>query len=1166
MNLPVIHETNSCDGKYYPKLCTFNKFMTTHTRFMNSKTFLVRRLGWYWVLPLILLTLMRPCWGGIFVEVGIHPEASTLRNVTARTLSALEPWNGKLYAGYGDYDHEWSPLKGVWTFDPETRNFTKVWTSGGLALPHFRPIRGGLYVPWHDSLMGGLGGRGIIEGGVEQWRNVPGSALHLYDVATLDGNDLWFAGTSSSACLWRSLDDGQTWQSISFSNSGWTPGSFMEACMFLGVYKGKLYVQTSYEGWLGQPSRVFNGTTWSTGPNLVAGIASGFRPTTFADKMIYLGQQSWYLEDPSSRPMRNLKAFDGTTAAIVQVGVFDYRVADGKLYTLGLDSVIRSTTNLSSWTVVATAPSTSRCLGILNGKLYVGTNDSKIYEYSDVLYSKPSVLVTATDAVAYENGSDKQGSFTFTRSGSTAASLTVPFTIGGSASAGSDYGALPSSITIPAGHSSMTLTVTLLNDSANESNEKITVQLNANSAYEVSEPSFATIRVYDDERPTVSIVANDSTATEAGLTPGQLTVTRYGSTATSLSVSYLRMGTAVSGTDYVPLAGRVTIPAGASSATILVEPLDDSIVENPETVSPRLGLSTLYNIGESGQATVTILDNDTSNVTPPSAPGSLVVTGVSSSQIQLSWLDLSINETGFKIERKTGSAGTYSQIAMVSAGVVTYLNTGLTSSTQYSYRVRASNGGGDSAYTNEAVATTGGSSNAAPVVSAGADQTITLPATASLSGAVTDDGLPSGTLTKAWSKVSGTGTVTFGNGSVVSTTASFSSAGTYVLRLTANDGVLSASDDVTVIVSVTPPPTVSTIAGALSGGEAHSLALKSDGTVYAWGLGRYGQLGRGNTNSSLVAVAIPNFNAVEVASGRFHSVAVRSDGSVWTWGYNVYGQLGIGTTVQTTSPVRVNGISAAVAIAGGYHHTAAVTADGKVWTWGTGSFGQLGNGTTNRIQKTPVQVLGLVGLSKDVAAGMHHTLSVQSDGTVWAWGYNKFGQLGQGSTNEFRNTAVKVPGLNGVTRVAAGDYFSAALKSDGTVWAWGHNGSGRLGDGTSVGMRTNPAQVINLTNVAEIYAGLTHMVAVKNDGSVWTWGANNVGQLGVMGISASTKPVQVGNLSSVVGVGAGLSHSLVLKGDGTVWSWGRNHEGQLGHNSKVNTSNAVQVSGLDLIE
>ena len=298
------------------------------------------------------------------------------------------------------------------------------------------------------------------------------------------------------------------------------------------------------------------------------------------------------------------------------------------------------------------------------------------------------------------------------------------------------------------------------------------------------------------------------------------------------------------------------------------------------------------------------------------------------------------------------------------------------------------------------------------------------------------------------------------------------------------------------------------------------------------------------------------------AGGGGHCVAAKADGTVWAWGYNASGQLGDGTTIERHAPVQVSGLSGVAAVACGLANSLAVKSDGTVWAWGNNYYGQLGDGTTTE-RHAPVQVSGLLGVAA-VAGGDQHSLAVKFDGTVWAWGYNYCGQLGDGTTTQ-RNAPVQVPGLSDVVAVACGSSHSLAVKSDGTVWAWGYNEFGQAGGGTSGSWeeyQLSPVQVSGLSDAVAVAGGDWHSLAVKSDGTVWAWGDNGDGQLGDGTWMMSTTPVQVSGLSGAVAVGSGYYHSLALKSDGTAWAWGYNSSGQLGDGTWTSRGAPVQVSGV----
>ncbi|SPE52188.1 hypothetical protein SBV1_1460008 [Verrucomicrobia bacterium] len=236
------------------------------------------------------------------------------------------------------------------------------------------------------------------------------------------------------------------------------------------------------------------------------------------------------------------------------------------------------------------------------------------------------------------------------------------------------------------------------------------------------------------------------------------------------------------------------------------------------------------------------------------------------------------------------------------------------------------------------------------------------------------------------------------------------------------------------------------VAGQLSAGGYHTLAAKSTGTAWAWGANVFGGLGDGTTTERLTPVQVKNLAEVSAVSAGFgHSLALNYDGTVCAWGYNSNGQLGDGTTVNKTVPVRVPGLTNVVAISAACASSYALRNDGTVWAWGNNSFGELGDGTTTQ-RLSPVVVPSLVGVT-NIGSGCwaYHCLAICSNGTVWAWGWNNCGQLGDGTTYN-RSTPVQVTNLPAATAVAAGGYHSLALTTGGAVWAWGTNGYGQLGN------------------------------------------------------------------------------------------------------------------------
>ncbi|MBF0371221.1 MAG: RCC1 repeat- and reductase domain-containing protein [Magnetococcales bacterium] len=239
------------------------------------------------------------------------------------------------------------------------------------------------------------------------------------------------------------------------------------------------------------------------------------------------------------------------------------------------------------------------------------------------------------------------------------------------------------------------------------------------------------------------------------------------------------------------------------------------------------------------------------------------------------------------------------------------------------------------------------------------------------------------------------------------------------------------------------------------------------------------------------------------------------------------------------------------------YHTLALKMDGTVWGWGYNATGQLGNGV-GEYSAIPVPIAELEDMIA-VAAGNTHSLAVKSDGTVWAWGSNVKGQLGNGEAGDGlqESTPVEVPGLTDVVAVGAGYEFSVALKGDGTVWSWGYNNYGQLGNGTTDDS-TTPVQVLDLTQVRSLSLGGAHVVSLKTDGSVWAWGANYRGQLGDGTLTDRYTPIQV-DLDHMAAVTTDGPHSASLGRDGSVFAWGYNYYGQLGDGTTDDNPSPVQA-------
>jgi alpha-tubulin suppressor-like RCC1 family protein len=328
----------------------------------------------------------------------------------------------------------------------------------------------------------------------------------------------------------------------------------------------------------------------------------------------------------------------------------------------------------------------------------------------------------------------------------------------------------------------------------------------------------------------------------------------------------------------------------------------------------------------------------------------------------------------------------------------------------------------------------------------------------------------------------------------------------------------------------------------LSGGNVHSIGIKSDGTAWAWGNNFVGQLGNGTTVNSNSPVQMGNeSNWTQISVGNSHNIALKNDGTLWAWGANNYGQLGDGTTINKLVPTKIGTDSDWKFIAASLLGcNLAIKTNGTLWAWGLNQYGQLGDGTTiNR--HTPTQI----GTDSDwvtVATGYYHCMSIKSNGTLWAWGLNG-GAFGDGTiTNQYLPT--KIGTETNWKIVKAGFGNTLAIKTDGTLWAWGDNSGGKLGVITSIS--SIPNKVNNDTNWANLSLGNDHSAALKTDGTLWTWGYDGLGAVGHSITANITTPKELVSLVKWQHLAAGGRHTMAIKEDGSLWVWGINESGQLG--------------------
>ena len=374
---------------------------------------------------------------------------------------------------------------------------------------------------------------------------------------------------------------------------------------------------------------------------------------------------------------------------------------------------------------------------------------------------------------------------------------------------------------------------------------------------------------------------------------------------------------------------------------------------------------------------------------------------------------------------------------------------------------------------------------------------------------------------------------------------------------------------------------------AVSLGNGVSAALKQDRSLWMWGSNYHGQLGTkgsgdvnigGGNNADHASkhyvhttpVKVMD-NVASVRAGSYYTAAIKTDGSLWMWGDNQYGHIGNGGQqdkkdrydyIYQTEPVKILEQVSYVAFNEDAHTVAAIKTDGSLWMWGKNIHSELGNnGAGDRsydyeeidskemYQTTPIQVLDSVA---SVSLGATHTAAIKTDGSLWMWGSNYWGQLGNGSTED---AGVPVKIMDGVAAVELGWSRTAALKTDGSLWTWGWNEYGQLGNGST---ENSSVPVKILDNVAAMGGYREHAAALKADGSLWTWGWNYYGQLGNGSTENASVPVKV--LDGVTAVSGHQGSTLAVRTDGSLWAWGWNEYGQLGSGSTENSSVPVQIS------
>lgn len=350
--------------------------------------------------------------------------------------------------------------------------------------------------------------------------------------------------------------------------------------------------------------------------------------------------------------------------------------------------------------------------------------------------------------------------------------------------------------------------------------------------------------------------------------------------------------------------------------------------------------------------------------------------------------------------------------------------------------------------------------------------------------------------------------------------------------------------------------------------EAGGPAPKNNFTLWTWGVprGNGGQTGQ-NNNATLYSSptqvgSLSTWHQVYTPSQ--FTVAIKSDGTIWSWGSNFAGYLGQNDVADRSSPTQIGTGTTwnkLAAVGSNSNITLAIKDDGTLWGWGGGSNGQIGsNDTINR--SSPVQI-GTDTTWSQVTTGQTWTMAIKTNGTLWAWGQDgASGALGQNGVSVDRSSPIQVGSGTNWSSVSAGQSMTMAIKTDGTLWGWGPNGQGQLGL-NDVSPRSSPTQIGALTNWASVSAGGVQCVAVKTDGTLWAWGGDNDGRLGLNTVQvARSSPTQIGTATNWAKAVAGFEQSSAITTTKQLYSWGRNNRstgGQLGLNDVISRSSPTQV-------
>lgn len=352
-------------------------------------------------------------------------------------------------------------------------------------------------------------------------------------------------------------------------------------------------------------------------------------------------------------------------------------------------------------------------------------------------------------------------------------------------------------------------------------------------------------------------------------------------------------------------------------------------------------------------------------------------------------------------------------------------------------------------------------------------------------------------------------------------------------------------------------------------GYYHNIVIKSNGTLWAWGSGGYGQLGNGSETDNIVQTQVGvASNWMQVAGGAYYNMAVKSNGTLWAAGDNSTGQLGIGTTAINANVFTQIGTSTNwQQVSTSNYFTLALKTNGTLWGWGQNDMFQMGDGSCCNNRLSPGQIGTATDWALVAASGTRTGIALKTNGTMWGWGSNSTGILGPSNLSS-RQYPTQLNTDTDWTTLSVGAGHVLALKTNGTLWSWGAGGQGQTADNLPAAyFRDTPVQIGNSTWLI-VAAGYKSSYGIKTDGTLWAWGWNNVGQLGDGTTIDQNQPVQIGTDTDWVNIAAGVGHAVALKANGALWTWGDNYYGQFGNGTTSSTPSLspqyIAVSGCTL--